>query len=252
MYCVILKINSKEYSKSGVAIILGATPLIIDASVIFTAPNLLLLRFPFSSSFTILGILLGYLINLKPKQYFILAFIFSFVYVYFSKTYIIPHIIFKLENTNKIFEPKVSNDFYKSKYLNSSNDTLSFSDFSKNCTIVDFFFVGCAPCEGKRKLYEEIVENINSEKYKIILVCNGALTNKNTFIEYVNKQIKKDNILYLYDYNGAFKKLTNHTGYPFEIIFNGTIPLYTTEGFNEESKNILMKEKINQIKNIIK
>lgn len=252
-YKFLISNEKAKQIKSSYLIILSVIPsTIIDISVLFTAPSLAPLRVPFATIFPILGVFLGYSHSFL-KKYFWYAFSGVALFLITSYLYLIPLIIAYMEE----YEP--SNFSYKkllsSKFKNEFGEDISINDKAK-CKLIDFFFVGCLPCEQKREeVLEKLSINVVDSNFIEYAICNGRITPFNAFVDYCEKHKKrKKNFVYLYDYSGAIDSTykSNSLGYPYEVIFNTNNPIIAFTGFNLEAAPFNYKKRINLIKSILK
>jgi hypothetical protein len=238
---LIKKRNCREFYAALFTIV---TPLLIDSYALFvenrsTVP----LRFPFASTFLFVGLLLGYSIC---KNYLagLSVLVFAIIYCVMSHLYFIPLIIQGMEKSR--VRPLSQNCFTNDRFLTEKGDTIRL----KNAELVffDLFFVGCLPCEKKRKMFEEITSEIKDKNFKVIIICDGKISTYKEFTKYCSKLPKKEEILFLYDFEENIEKqFPDLGGFPFEIITKDSKIIETYEGMNTETYELNKKERINII-----
>lgn len=236
------------FSNKITLLILISTPLLIDSSVLLTAPNLALLRFPFATSFTISGIILGYFIHLNKKRWLFIFGTIVVLYIILSYLFIIPNIIYFIEN-KKIQSLQIDRKFFDNSFITQNGDTIRLNDIMNKVNSIDLYFVGCSPCIDKENAYEIIKNRINSNKYSSIFICDGTLTNYDLFIN----SNKKKNLIYLFDYNKNINKFIKRSpGFPFEFILNKyKEPVITSTGYNEDLQSLFINNRLTLLNKLI-
>lgn len=220
------------------------TPLIIDASVFMTNSNLVPLRFPFASTFLLLGVLLGYVFK-KNKSWMIGIPILAIVYFILSHWLFIPAIIFSIETRQRKISLK--GNFSDDRFLSQLGDTVRLKN--NEIIFLDFFFIGCQPCEFKRKMFEEIDKELKGEKFSIFLICDGRISSYKDFVKYCSSLTKYQQIFLLYDYDGNMeKRLGDIKSFPYEIVLKNNSIIKEYSGFDKEPYELNKKERIEIIK----
>lgn len=223
-------------------------PIIIDASVIFTNPFLIPLRFPFSSIFPIIGSGLGALYLRKKRILFLFATICFFIFLYLSHNYIIPKIIFFTTQKTSL---KLEKNIYDFSFYTIEGKKIKLRDTAINrCTIIECFFKGCAPCEKKIVDLKILKDTIKSEELNFIFICDGTITSFIDFIDY-SKSRSYSNFTFLYDKEGILKEKFKINSYPFEFFTKKEELIGTTTGYDEMMSKEYLRIKIKQIKQII-
>lgn len=239
-------LNKKNAIKPGWLIIITfITPVLIDTSTLFINWRQIPLRFPFESTFSILGAILGYLYFDKGK-YFIVPTIITIGYLILSHYYFVPEIIAHIEaRENKEIYVKNAPAILIGKYLNMNGDTVTI-DNTKKCILLDLFFVGCAPCEGKREMLLTLKDKIKDSAFSIYLICSGELTRLEDFKIYCKNNKSFNNFTFLYDFNSNINSTFQGTvnKFPYEIIFSKNKPLITFEGFSKEASEINLQKRL--------
>ncbi len=223
------------------------TPFIIDFSVVFTNIALVPVRFPFATSFLILGIILGFLLQ-KSIKYKIVGVLFVLSYFLVSWIWIIPYIL----NRSTEIITQVDENYFSTNLLNEKGDTLKLESLTKKAVIIDFFFVGCPPCDEKRKMLEELKFEIPDERFKILLICDGSITEYKKFQEYAIKNPSKKDFQLLYDYsNNISRFFPEINGYPYELVFNNKKLIKSYNGFDSDAFQYSKKVRYQTINKIL-
>ncbi len=223
------------------------TPLLIDLSVFFTNKDLIPVRFPFATTFLILGAFLGYFLT-RSNRYKILGILFACSYFFISWYYIIPTMLNRMGEVNT----KFNNNFFSTNVLNQDGDTLKLNSITHKALIIDFFFVGCAPCEEKRKMLEDVKNEIQNNDFGIFLICDGSISTFKEFQDYCVITPPKKGFQMLYDYEKNISKyFPDISGYPFELIFENNIVIKSYKGFDIEAYDPSKKTRIQTIKKIL-
>jgi hypothetical protein len=142
-------------------------------------------------------------------------------------------------------------DFNKLVLLDINGNRIPPSFFNDKIIVLDYWFIGCAPCYSKIKELKRVQEYFKSDSsIQIFAVNNGNDDSFSSFVQECERR-KFDNFS-LYDKGGYFSKKYSVQAFPFEIIIkNGTI-VSTSIGFNEDMKLLYTKKLIEQIKNLKK
>ena len=223
------------------------TPVLIDFSVLLTNRDLIPVRFPFATTFILLGAFLGYLLT-RSNRYKILGVLLTFCYFFISGYYIIPAMLYRMEEVNTKFD----NDFFSISVLNQHGDTLKLNSITHKVLIIDFFFVGCRPCEGKRKMLEDVNNEVQNNDFGIILICDGAISSFKQFHDYCVNNPPNKGFQIFYDYNKNIPKyFPSISGYPFELIFENNKVKQAYQGFDIEAYDLNKKIRIQTIKKIV-
>jgi hypothetical protein len=140
-------------------------------------------------------------------------------------------------------------DFNNLVLLDINGNRIPPSFFNDKIIVLDYWFIGCAPCYSKIKELRKVQEYFKSDSsIQIFAVNNGNDDSFNNFIQECKRR-KFDNFS-LYDQGGYFSKKYSVQAFPFEIIIkNGTI-VSTSIGFNEDMKLLYTKNLIDQLKDL--
>lgn len=137
-----------------------------------------------------------------------------------------------------IFSQKIkAQNLFSTELITSTNDTLMQTDFKGKIVLLNFWFIGCAPCLREIPELNKIADDYSG---KVVFIA----VSKNNTKEQINYFIKKFPFLFT-------QVLPNKdliTGldislYPTNILFNakGEI-LFRSEGYYENTINSLRKE----------
>jgi len=244
-----LFINTKCNNKNPIFILLITTsmPIIIDASVFFTFPEMIPLRFPFSSIFPIIGALTSQLIISRKYKMLLIFTPVIIVFFYISHAFIIPQLIFQITLKN---EKKTNyQTIFNATFIDAAGKHYKLDDISnKNCKLIECYFVGCPPCEQKEIELIKLDSIFKNKSFSIIRICSGVVTNYETFKK--NTVGKKG--IYLYDNDSLLYKSYHLLGYPFELIADRNYIKTTVNGFDKTTSDVYLNNEIKTINNIIK
>jgi hypothetical protein len=247
-YCILSIFLNRKFNLTYVeaSIYSIITPFLIDASVLITYPEIVPLLFPFAPTFLLIAVLLAYCLQ-KSKLHAIAGVSITVIYLLLSHLYFIPAIIFNIEKKGASLA--VNTELIEKKFLNAEGDTVRIS--GAKIKIIDMFFVGCPPCELKRKMLEELRQELPKENFSIIFICNGRISTFKQFQDYYYKNPHNRQYKMLYDMNNEIEKcVPDLEGYPFEIILNDTNQIRQYSGFDEEAYDLNKKERIELLKKI--
>jgi len=243
------------YSSAG--IIIGRININKLYRRIFLLPIFLILGFGFFinpnfrvdafSEIIILSISFLIGLSLKNKKTAIIFLVWT-ISVFSWSFYFSPSIQFKKDNGSVDYS-NVSGkfDFNKLVLLDINGNRIPPSIFNDKIIVLDYWFIGCAPCYSKIKELRKVQEYFKSDSsIQIFAVNNG---NDDSFTNFIQEcKRRKFNNFSVYDKGGYFSKKYSVQAFPFEIIIkNGTI-VSTSIGFNEDVKLIYRKNLIEQIK----
>lgn len=247
-FFLFLFLSRREYSTVPLFFSCIISPILIDASVIFTYPLMVPLRFPFSSIFPILGCLWAVLLLKSKKIFFFITIILSFVFFWFSYTSFIPDIIFSSltrENQSVSSSAILNGTFYD----NNRNVVYLPDRMLAQCTIVELFFVGCLPCQWKEKSVDSISKQYSNTQLSVIFICDGTATSFDKFKAYTQDRANNKGI-YLYDMDSVLFK-SGISGYPTELLFKKHQLISITEGFDSIIATRYYKSKILKINQLL-
>ena len=213
---------------------------------IFANPNF---RVDAFSELIILSISFLIGLSLKSKKTAIIFSVWTLL-VFSWCFYFSPSIQFKKANGSVDYS-NVSGkfDFNNLVLLDINGNRIPPSFFNDKIIVLDYWFIGCAPCYSKIKELRKVQEYFKSDSsIQIFAVNNGNDDSFSNFIQECKRR-KFDNFS-LYDKGGYFSKKYSVQAFPFEIIIkNGTI-FSTSIGFNEDMKLLYTKKLIDQIKHL--
>lgn len=247
-FLLYLFLSSKSIYKNSILIFLLTiiTPILIDSSVIFTYPEMIPLRFPFSSIFPVIGALTGQIIVSKMYKTLMLFIPAIIIFFYISYIYLIPQLLFQitLKNEHKINYQSI----LKETFLDAVGIKHKLLDIcNKKCNLIECYFVGCPPCMQKDFEIEKLDSVINDKSFTIIRICSGVATDYDTF----KKSIIGKKGIYLYDNDSVLYKKYTILGYPFELIADKDKIRGSINGFNKSTSQIYFNNEIKTIKTIL-
>lgn len=224
-------------------------PILIDASVFITLPSMVPLRFPYSTTFMLLGIVSGYLYNTKRWYLLVLSFIFLCLYSYIGSEYLIPSMTYSIITRTKQ-KTKISKTFIAGEYYTVGGTKIKLQDsLSKKCTLVECFFVGCLPCEQKISALKKIREAYNDSLLCIVMICNGNATSWGSFINYY-KNTSLKGVIFLYDKMSILQKQSIRD-YPTELLIGNDKIHFIQTGYDKQSESIYLRNEFIKINTVI-
>jgi peroxiredoxin len=230
-------------------------PLLIDASVFLTAPELVPLRFPFASIFPLLGILAGYLFVQKKYPTFATLVLGSVLFFFVSKTHILPTMLLNMQDQRGSVVKKESYAPIFEEALKTEDGTwFKLKDTAKaKCLLLEFYYVDCPVCEQKLPSLQKLADTLATKDFKIIMICDGKASRYSEFVKHAQKN-RHLGFTFLYDstLNVCNNVVRNYDrGYPTEVIVDENYNWVSTHNSfaaiakeEYERKNI---EKINQV-----
>jgi hypothetical protein len=146
----------------------------------------------------------------------------------------------------------VSPTLLEGKFLTIDGKPITIKDtVTATTTLIEYYFVGCVACENKKPYIAKLLETNKPDKFQVIFVCNGSITDFAKFQKDVTTNRLKS-ASYLYKRKEEINNKDLPDGYPFEIIINKNFQITSTfEGFNPEAGIMYLKktqEKIYQAK----
>ncbi|MCF1714435.1 hypothetical protein L0U88_07330 [Flavihumibacter sp. RY-1] len=222
----------KEINQYHIAISLAIVPFLIDASTVITNPALVPLRFPFSTTFLLIGIVSG-LVLIKKSSAFYGLLLFFLIYSFLSWKYFIPSIIFTDQIVdNKKLDPSI----LSTRFLDLNRDTVGIGSSGSEIIFMELFFVGCAPCEKKEEMFLELYKRTPSQKFQTVFICEGRISSFEQFKQYARESKLKNKVQFLYNFDSSFnEKIQNEYGFPYELVFKNNQLIRTFSGYNDES-----------------
>lgn len=249
-YLLFAFVASKKYESFKKLICIILLPVfVIDSTTLIYGRELIPIRFPYATIFPILGTISGITLRYKPNRFWH-TFIISIIFIILSNKFIIPLLQWQIHKENYV--KNINNEsIINDKYLGSDGNYYKILDTLKNNpAIIEFYFVGCTPCEEKYEYLKLLKEKIGYENLNIVLICDGSITNKKTFLKHFS-QNKFKNIIFLYDNNQLIKKYKIE-GYPTEILYDGKKIIKREIGFGKSIAMRWLKNEQALINNIFK
>lgn len=220
--------------------------LAIDATTLLAGRELMPLRFPFDTIYPLLGILTVTIYQRsKSASFIILAS--SLVFMILAQTHIRPLILWKMHENNQPISQKYfqENDIY----LTTAGEKVTIRDtLEKKISLIEFYYVGCLPCEEKYTAIKEIYNKYKDE-INVILICDGQASQYNFFLKHWENN-KHENITFLYDFNKNLSKY-NLSGFPTEFIVKGRSIINVDQGFGNAIYDKWLKKEHQILNNLI-
>ncbi len=231
----------------GVTMIITVVPVILlDASVLITYPALVPFRFPLSSLFPILGAATGVFYVTKQVKKIVLLFVTYMLTSFAINTVLMPHLLYNSGNSPKAYIQNNAS-LLQLKLTNARHESVELADLlaQKKISLLEFYFVGCAPCVNKKASLETIQATLKNEQVGLIYICDGTVSKYDKFVADA-----KGNPDMYYDSTGAVLQLISPStnSYPYEVIINAAGHIYGDfSGFDTESKTIYENETIKKL-----
>lgn len=227
-----------------------ASSFIIDMTVFINGLKLIPLRFPFATLFSLFGIFIAHL-YVNKRKWLLLACISFLSFTFLSHYFFVPAIIRYMEKKEgkgiKYLSPMQTG-----KLFTVDSTSIYLGDTLKGkCILIEYYFVGCPPCERKMRYLKKIKNDINTNEFEIILICSGEITPFNIFKEDALKH-KEFTFSFFYDRFNIKESFMPGKEYPHEIIVDkkGKVHSYKI-GFNNETANFYLSENYQTIRSIL-
>lgn len=245
-YLLAKKIFKKNKWKTYAIIILPA--ILIDATVLVGGQTLIPLRFPFATLFSVSGALLGLLIKERKRMPVIIAAVTTAVFFLCSHFVFIPRITMQMLKRNTLRQSvKDTSSFFEMTLLDKEGKTLLLKDTLGRLSLIDFYFVGCPPCEAKIPSMEKVAQEFAGENYRTILICNGEASSFSDFQKHLSRKQHKS-FIFLYDPHAAMEKKMGINSFPHEFILHQDKIIAQLKGFNDDAAAQYEKQTIEKIK----
>lgn len=209
------------------------------------------IRFPIASLFPILGAFLAFAFVHKKNIILFsgLSFLLIFTYGYFFY----PHLLYKKGQANG---PNVryTNKLFEVPLISIKGDTVLLRDtLNAEINLIEFFFVGCIPCEEKLVAIDSLLRSYKRSQFNVVNICSGHHTSFEKFKKYTSKKDKSE-FIYLYAPDSTLGKLYGHEwGFPFEqVITKNRIFISKQIGYDPSYEKLYIKNKIKQIEKYAK
>lgn len=220
-------------------------PILIDASTLFTAPNLVPARFPFASLFPIIGCYLGYLSFSERKIRFISAILLACTLFYFTDRIFLPKIYYYQTIRDS---PPFNHDVSDFLFYTVDGDGIKIKDTIRSeYAIIECFFIGCLPCEEKKEVLNVLLDSVKHEKLQVVYICNGKISTENDFKMYATKN-QRNGAVFLYDRDHTLNTKFELTIYPFEIFLTKNQYTSSLQGYTHMIKKDYLINKFEKLK----
>lgn len=252
---ILLKQKSR-YSDAFLIALLIIPLLIIDIYVVIITPDFFPMRFPFFSSFILLGLLLAaWTIRSTRRKYRMLfSLTFFLAYCFFGHLFVLPRIVNAIIETSEHFKITVDPNFLEGRVLDLDSNTHSLKKLNdKKITMIDGYFVGCPPCEQKEKALIILDSMFSLNDFKILLICDGRITSYENFKKHALKK-SHNGLNYYYSYDSSFNHIKDASGgqsYPIELLYYNNQLFQQTSGFNAESQSLYINSRKQKIKKLL-
>ncbi len=205
--------------------------ILLDSTTIFFGPELIPLRFPYLTIYPIFGIICGLLLQHSSRR-FIHTFIGTAMFFIISEIYIIPEILWLMykSDSNEISISK--NEIAMETFKGVNSKQIKLKDTIQNkVALLEFYFVGCPPCEDKYEYLKKLVDEYQDKGLEIVLICDGSASTYEQFIAHWKKNSYK-NIIFLYAQEKSLSKY-NIEGFPTEFLYAKGKVQYREKGFGK-------------------
>jgi len=231
-------------------IVVTITPILIDASVYFSYPAMIPLRFPYSSLYPITGALLAFFLVSKRKTYLHISTAFALSFFYLSYKFFIPNL--EYITTTNVKNAYLNSTLFESIFYDSTNTKFKLSELTKDnsCNLIECYFVGCSPCQLKEIELQKIENHFKGKSFKVIRICSGVATKFENFKKDLSAHQKNGDI-YLYDKDSILYKSYNMFSYPYEILTSKDKIISQQEGFNKNIAALYFSKHISKIQKLL-
>lgn len=213
---------------------------VLDAATLWLGKDLIPLRFPYDTIYPLLGTIAGIYLRRNIKI-FAIAVIASLCFMIVSRLYIRDEIIWYMHNKNKVVYGSM--EITEEKFYTVDSNLIQLNDtLLSKPALIEFYFVGCSPCEEKYIELKKIHDMYAARGFKIIMICDGLASSFKSFKQHHSKNIYKE-IIFLYSQKSMSKKFRIE-GFPTEYLTNGKEIVLASKGFGEPiSTKWLIQEK---------
>lgn len=221
--------------------------ILLDCTTFINGRSLIPLRFPFDTLFPILGITGGWIFTKTSRAVFVTYSAFVLFFLVLSHIYIIPNIInYMLNRDSENLEIVIRPDFFSASLKRTDGSHVSLDSLmSDQYTLLEFYFVGCKPCDEKY----DILKNIKDKNLRIIYICNGAATPFDRFRSHAALKDSTGNSMFFYDSDSITRNDLKVTSFPFELLFRDRKLVRKFNGFNPSAAEQYVSDLEEIIKN---
>ena len=125
-----------------------------------------------------------------------------------------------------------------------------FDTLQSRPTIVEFYFVGCLPCEQKFLHLKTIYNEYANRGLNIVLICDGTVSSYSQFLKHWEKNNYKG-IIFLYDSTKAIQEYAIE-GFPTELLTIKNTVIKREKGFGSAIAGNWMKKERELLNEIFK
>jgi len=224
-----------------------APHLIIDAQVLYEGV-LVPLRVPFATVFPLLGTALAFVYSKTRTVWFVAATFLVGSFLMLSHWILIPKMGYNYF-VNKF--PKSSGVLNKEAFKTIAGTDTRIEDTSKKkVLLIEWYFVGCAPCEEKYKALKQLADTFKNQQLDILMVCAGEITNFKTFQKHAIKNAY-NGITFLYDADSIARRFCDGgvQSFPMEFLSKRNQPPQPSfVGFENYISELYLDDEIKKIK----
>lgn len=205
---------------------------LLDATTLIFGKELIPLRFPFDTVYPILGNLLA-LVWIHAKTFVtVFSSFVSILFIFFSEKQIRPKLLWMVhENMARAIPVSSQERMLRDTFIGLDKKKLVLGDTLRSkVKLVEFYFVGCLPCEEKRPVLKEINQLQPNQDFRIAMICDGTITKFEKFYADAMKEPSND-FIYLYDTSNIRKY--NLTGFPTEFLYKQKSLINVDVGFGK-------------------
>lgn len=226
-------------------LILFIPVFLVDSTTLLFGRDLIPLRFPYATIYPLLGIFCGLYFR-RNKIAFSIFGLFSIIFIFASQRWIEPELLWLIRE--KTLPEKKQYSIASRSFSTLDSTSVRLSDtINENSCLLEFYFVGCRPCEEK---YEALkVINNSFPNLAIILICDGMANDFSTFKAHAIKN-EFDDIIFLYDDSRVIESL-KLSGYPTEFLLKKGEIFHVDVGFSNRIKDRWLEKEKSLITKII-
>lgn len=196
----------------------------------------------------LIGFISGYYTRLLPKLKKIILLLSSILFIVGFSLIVNPRIIiasqFKEFNSNERIQ---NNQVVNFSLLKPDGSYITSYDLKGKIILLDFWFIGCAPCYDKMEYLGKVSEHYYSRNDVVVITVDVEQGNKFEDFQRTYKRFPT-NIIYTYDSAGILAKELKLKGFPTEIILDKSGKIRNQSvGFNKDVALIYTNNTIDKI-----
>ncbi|TAE15158.1 MAG: hypothetical protein EAZ47_08145 [Bacteroidetes bacterium] len=203
---------------------------LLDATTLIFGRQLIPFRFPYATVYPLLAIICAILVKKDKKLVVICLFVMSMIFLIVSEWYIKPAMVLKHHMANNV-DNTVSSPFKNIDVITVHGKRISIADTIRgNPTVLEFYFVGCKPCDEKLNYLKILKDSCGVKHLNIMLVCDGNATSFDNFIK--NAQEQGMSGLSFFYLKGNSQRTISIEGFPTQFTVAKGIICKKEVGFN--------------------